>query len=234
MFGNGGLAKGLGFLYRKGLRQFFATQSNSLAAKMRSIMLLPNPGMELKPHNRKILESLVFLIHEALGRGYRPTQYDLVKSIFIADYHHMNKYGRPVTYDTPHAMTHGPVPTRAYDMLKPSFNWPAAYGLEAAPFSMRDYPEKGPTVREYYNPSRAPDYRVLSKSDLNALSDALVYVIEKGFAGTKDWTHQLPAYKSAWASRGFSESVPMDLAALLEGNGEEDAEEIIFASKHLA
>lgn len=229
-----GLAIIHGFLYMGGLRQFFATQINSLAAKMRPTMLLPNPDMELKPHKRKILESLVFLIHEALGRGYRPTQYDLVKSIFIADYHHMNKYGRPVTYDTPHAMTHGPVPIRAYDMLKPGYNWTAAYGLETAPFLMRDYPEKGPTVREYYNPSRDPDFRVLSKSDLNFLSDALVYVIEKGFAGTKDWTHQLPAYKSAWAQRGMSESVPMDLAALLEGDEQDEVEEIIFASKHLA
>lgn len=197
-------------------------------------MLLPNPGMELKPHNRKILESLIFLIWEAAARGHKPTQYDLVKSIFIADYHHMNKYGRPITYDTPHAMTHGPVPTKAYDMLKPSYNWPTAYGLKAAPFLMREYPEKGQTVREYYNPSREPDFRVLSKSDLQFLSDALEYVIEKGFAGTKDWTHKLPAYTSAWARRGISDSVPMDLASLLEGDDKEEAEEIVFASKHLA
>jgi hypothetical protein len=227
------LAKGLGFLYRKVIRQF-ATQINSLAAKMRPTMLLPNPGMELKPHSRKILESLIFLISEAMARGYRPTQYDLVKSIFVADYHHMNKYGRPVTYDNHHAMTHGPVPTKAYDMLKPGYNWKTAYGLDAAPFSMRDYPAKGQTVREYYNPTREPDFRVLSKSDLQFLGDALEYVIKKGFAGTKDWTHELPAYKSAWARRGISDSVPMDLAALLEGDDKEGAEEIIFASKHLA
>ena len=93
-------------------------------------MFLPDTGMRLKPHYRKILESLIFLISEASKRGHRPTQYDLVKSIFIADLWHMNKHGRPITFDNHVAMEHGPVPSEAYDMLKARYNWKARFGLD--------------------------------------------------------------------------------------------------------
>ena len=62
----------------------------------------------LQPNKQKILESVLFLIELAEKETYHPTQYELVKSIFIADFHHLKKYGRPITFDNYSAMELGP------------------------------------------------------------------------------------------------------------------------------
>ena len=46
------------------------------------------------------------------------TQYDIVKSLFLADKAHLNRYGRPITFDNYFAMKDGPVPNLAYNLLK--------------------------------------------------------------------------------------------------------------------
>jgi len=198
-------------------------------------MFLPHPTPQPpKGSYKKIRETLLFVMSAAHARGYVPTQYDLVKALFIADFHHMNRYGRPVTFDSHVAMEHGPVPTAAYNMLKPQFNWALIFGDNRAPFNMRAS-KRGPAdVYEYFETFSKPDLNLLSKSDQEELESALSYVIEKGFFGVRDWTHDLEAYKSAWAERGDKRSTPMDTRLLLESGDKKEAEAIAFASHHLA
>src|SRR5579871_5139061 len=72
----------------------------------------------LQPHLGRIVESVLFLVNEAHNQRFHLTQYDIVKSLFLADTIHLNRYGRPITYDNYVAMENGPVPSKAYNILK--------------------------------------------------------------------------------------------------------------------
>jgi uncharacterized phage-associated protein len=76
----------------------------------------------LQPNKKKILEIVLFLIELAHNSREAITQYEIVKSIFIADVFHLKKFGRPVSFDNYAALPFGPVPSEAYDMLKPSYD----------------------------------------------------------------------------------------------------------------
>jgi len=195
-------------------------------------MTLPKNPPQLKPNRQKILEVLLFLLHEAAEKGARPTQYELVKSVFIADYEHMNKYGRPITYDNHVAMEHGPVPSFTYDVLKPGFNWPVVFGLPVAPWKCELLPNRKSI--EYFEPSRKPNIRLLSESDRVSLSSALDQVLKMGFRGVRDWTHELPAYQKAWADRGKKDAAPMSLRLLLKSEDPDEVADLVFSSQHLA
>lgn len=183
--------------------------------------------MRLTPNKTKIVEAILFLIQEAHGRGNEPSQYDIVKALFEADTAHLNRVGRPVTFDNYYAMKNGPVASESYEMLKPSYNW-ASLGFKEAPWSAR---QVGPQAR-VYTVRREPNLRLLSRTDQAALSDALSMVIELGFAGMRDRTHKHPAWRAAWARRGDAQSVPMDPALLYDEPDEELAEDLAYVSAH--
>lgn len=150
----------------------------------------------------------MFVIQAATQRGITVTQYDLVKTLFIADLNHLKNYGRPVTYDNHVAMEHGPVPSEAYDMLKQSYNWRARFDLDGPPWASRPAPERGARAFAFENIAREPDLRCLSKSDISALNNAFDYVAKEGFKKVRDWTHEHVAYKTAWERRRFRVLVP--------------------------
>ena len=72
----------------------------------------------MEPNVNKILDTICFVIAEARERSKSVDQYDIVKTIFLADKKHLNKYGRPITFDNYHAMKFGPVPSLTYNFLK--------------------------------------------------------------------------------------------------------------------
>src|SRR5260370_34242127 len=76
------------------------------------------PRVRLKPHVGKILAAIAYVIAFGETRKLGVTQYDILKTIFLADKAHLNKYGRPITFDNYVAMRAGPVPSLAYDLLK--------------------------------------------------------------------------------------------------------------------
>ena len=78
--------------------------------------------VHMKPNVGRILAALYHVIKEARDRKRDVSQYDLVKSLFLADRSHLNEWGRPITYDNYTAMKHGPVPSLAYDLLKANVN----------------------------------------------------------------------------------------------------------------
>jgi hypothetical protein len=185
--------------------------------------------VKLKPNRRKILESILFLIAEGERQGNPLTQYQIVKSLFLADTAHLNAYGRPVTFDNYSALQFGPVPVEAYDMLKPAYPWGERFGQQAAPWTRRQVSE---TAFQYIQPSRPADERALSKSDAKALIDGLKVVRELGFGGVRDQTHLHPAYVEAWDSRGAARGKAMDYAKLFDEPDTEGADAIAYASAH--
>ena len=88
------------------------------------------PLYKMTPNAQKIIAAVSYLISEGLAAGYKITQYDIVKSVFLADRSHLNKYGRPVTFDNYFAMKDGPVATLTYDLLKCDADQARRYEVE--------------------------------------------------------------------------------------------------------
>lgn len=186
----------------------------------------------LEPQRRKILEAILLLIEDAKAAGDKLTQYDIVKSLFIADSEHLNAYGRPITFDNFVAMKFGPVPSESYDMLKPAYPWAERLGMASAPFQRQP---AGGTSFHYVNAERAPDLRVLSRSDVAALRAARLQVKKLGFGGVRDLTHDHPAYVAAWRpNESESKAFDMDYRMLLDGRPDDGLiRELADASRHM-
>lgn len=185
--------------------------------------------VKLTPNRRKILESILFLIKAGEDPGPPLTQYQIVKSLFVADTAHLGKYGRPITFDNYSALEFGPVPREAYDMLKEEYPWQRVTGEAGAPWQRKQVSAR---AYQHHSPTRDPDLRQLSKTDLEELTAALQIVRDLGFGGVRDWTHEHPAYIAAWENRGSAKAKPMDYALLLPNPSEEEAEALAYASAH--
>lgn len=191
------------------------------------------PKAELTPNRKKIIESILLLIEEAAKAGFKLTQYDIVKSIFIADLWHLKKYGRPISFDNYAALPFGPVPRETYDILKPSYDGVRHFGGEWPFWDRISCPERGDKSFEYRNARRPANRRRLSQTDVNELQDAFQFVRTEGFSGVKDWTHMHKAYTSAWNSRGEKKSSPMDYHLLDEGLDAEMVGNLVHASRFM-
>ena len=173
----------------------------------------------------KTINSLLFLIGKANERGYNPSQYDLVKSLFLADRAHLNRYGRPVTFDNYVAMTHGPVPSFAYDLLKNNFNW-HNIDLDRAPWAST----KDGKVHRYSIDTQQPELRVIATSDQEALTSALSTIMSLSFGQIRKITHEDRAYVAAWKDEEDCSAFPMNMELLLDDASDEAVDDI----RHLA
>ena len=127
----------------------------------------------MEPNADRIVNSILQVITEAARRAVVVTQYDIVKTIFLADRAHLNKYGRPITYDDYVAMKFGPVPSAVYDLLKENKFRMDKFSLRALPWTRREAPEIGQSCFAYERPQAGPSEDVLSPRDFEELSDAL-------------------------------------------------------------
>lgn len=174
----------------------------------------------LKPNEEKIQESILYLLNEHPDL----TQYEIVKSLWFADELHLKRYGRPVTFDNYVAMERGPVPSRAYNVLKPNI-------IADRPWSYTG----GHWVQSarMYTATRAADLDCLSETDVEVLAIGLKIVLETPDHELKKMLHEHPAYLEAWAkSHAGMRSVPMNLASIIGDDGEELAEDLAYVSVH--
>lgn len=189
--------------------------------------------VRLQPNRPKILEAILFLIERADETGRSVTQYEIVKSIFMADVFHLKKFGRPVSFDNYAALQFGPVPSEAYDMLKPGYQ-PGDLGEGVwPPWDRSKAGYGGSRAFRFHNLKRKPNKKKLSQSDMTELSEALDLVKQLGFSGVRDWTHLHQAYRAAWDARGDRASVPMDYGLLVEGEDRELVSDLAHASKYM-
>ena len=94
-------------------------------------------------------------------------------------------------------------------------------------------PSDGQKAFKFIRPKRKENLRVLSKSDISALSEALSVVKSLRFGGTKDYTHKHPAYVDAWKGGNDRRAYDIDYAKLLDPQDEETLEDLVYSSKHM-
>ena len=156
----------------------------------------------------KTLEGLVWFALNAPNLDH----YWAVKTLFFADYYHLNRYGRPVFGDTIRAMDCGPVPSFALDLINRS-EYAAQEELRAACAAFDVIPSE---TGQRLVAKREPDLDLFSRTDLECLKEALDFCRQRTFRQLYEATHDLPAYRQAWDTRGASSSVPMDFALLVD------------------
>jgi hypothetical protein len=177
----------------------------------------PNPleayarNGDFYPDKDRILAAMLFLMNDHPGI----TQYQIVKSIFFADEEHLNRYGRPVTFDNYVAMPQGPVPSLVLNLLKPERCWEfvAIYQVDP-PWMYRPRPSRSGQAWEYY-PDHGADMDVLSATDIAALREGLRLVRELPPEELDKRLHQHPAYVEAWDRKKTKQSAPMKTELLL-------------------
>lgn len=139
----------------------------------------------------KSIAALVYLASKGLPEFDR---YKACKLLFLADKYHLARYARPITGDAYFAVPYGPIPSAILDRLE---------ALEAGnDEQLKAYLELDSKFTHPWFVARvAPDFSVLSQSDLKALDRTIELFGQKNFAELKAITHAMPAYSKAWESR---------------------------------
>jgi len=182
------------------------------------------PYTPMLPNAKRIVAALYHAMMTSQRRHRSVTQYDLVKTLFLADRAHLNEWGRPVTYDNYSAMIHGPVPSLAYDLLKSNEKALRDFSIEKLPWRS-ELVSVGKGTKRYQAIEGALDAEeFLSESDLEALNDALTTVQRLGFGQIRRLTHEDPAYVEAWREGGNKASYEMKLGLFFESPNFEQAE----------
>jgi len=161
-------------------------------------------------------EKLVAAMLYIASRLSDPTKFKIGKMIFLSDFAHVGKYGRPIVGGRYCAMPNGPVPSEALNLLNgilkgdiaPEF-W--ATGVESA-FDVKDeqYPR--------FIPKKSPDMSVLSESDIEVLDSIIGQYGNWTFWNLMDFTHSLPAYMKAVERGPDSRNPAIDYEDFFEQN----------------
>jgi hypothetical protein len=116
--------------------------------------------------------------------------YHLVKAVYFADKHHVAAYGRPICGDSYDAAPFGPLARVIYGLLRSQpIEMLALGGNGDPPFRI------GEAHRVVGD--RAPNRRLLSDSDVEALRIGLDHVRARSFGDLYEETHADPAYLRA-------------------------------------
>jgi uncharacterized phage-associated protein len=190
------------------------------------------PLHDLMPHVPRIVAAIAVIIDEAKSRGLPVTQYDLVKALFLADRGHLNKFGRPITFDNYVAMKDGPVASLSYNFLKEDAASLRRHKIRL-PWRRRAAPELGTRAFAFDVDIGDVDTTILSPSDLQELKSAITIVKSLGFRQVRKLTHEDQAYIEAWEDDGPSTRYKMSLSLLFDVPNEELATELAFLSRHV-
>jgi uncharacterized phage-associated protein len=191
------------------------------------------PRVRLQPNVKKIVEAISCVIGEGERQGYVLSQFDILKTLFLADRWHLNTYGRPVTFDNYHAMRRGPVPSLAYDILKETGRAMATVrreGIRALPWKRSAQPDARGVYR-YRSGKKTTDDEVLSESDTKALADALTKLKGLTYLELRKILHDDIAYVEAWEPESNIKSFVMSYGMLFDAPNFELAERVQFLSK---
>lgn len=170
-----------------------------------------------EPNIAKIREAILFLLNSACGDL---DQYKIAKAIFLADVGHLNRYGRPVTYDNYVAMKFGPVPSKAYELLRDE---PAHLAIEVK--------EHRGNVK-VFSPLRQYDELELSETDETELRSALTTVEPLSFRELMMLTHNHIAWSDA-RLRKKNKAPRMEYAKLFKTRDQVQADYIARFSKQV-
>lgn len=183
--------------------------------------------ISFRPKPEKIVELLLYLAHKRPGADH----YQAVKFFYLADKLHLNRYGRPITFERYCALPYGPVASIALDLLKGDSKALQAAKIKELPFETR----KLDKIIYMKEPKRAVDYDLFSKSDLMVFDEILRKYGKYNFDQLYRLTHSHAAYKNAWSTRGTLKSVPMKYEDMIEESAEkaEMVDELSVMAPHM-
>lgn len=187
----------------------------------------------LVPSVERTIASIYKVIIFANSKEKIADQYSIVKSIFFADRAHLNKWGRPITYDNYYAMKDGPVPSLTLDLLNYNRKVMHDYGITELPWTSALIPYSH-NIKSY---SAKPDFLdvedFLSESDCEALEEGFATVSSLGFKQVRTITHEDPAYIEAWQKVGAKSRSAMKLGLLFDEPNFKQAELIAEHSMYV-
>jgi uncharacterized phage-associated protein len=179
---------------------------DTLAYAGRKRNLMKTTKIQYKAKTDKIIETILYLA----WKNIELSRYKIVKLIYLAECEHLNRYGRPITYDRIVAMKNGPVPSTLYSILKKDQRYKIDY--DELPF---DFVSRG-DYDYIENPKRAINQKLFSKSDLKVLDEVAEQYGDNTFKQLYDLTHAHKGYQAAWGKRQDKESVPIDFEDMIK------------------
>lgn len=186
----------------------------------------PEHRLEFTPRFDKIVELLLYLAHKKPNADH----YQAVKFFYLADREHINKFGRPITFDVYYALQYGPVASKTLDLLHSNKDVLEEAGIAALPIEL----EQLDKIIVLRRPLRAVDYDLFSKSDLVVFDAVLEEFGDKSFSELFDLTHEHFAYQNAWRHKSGRRS-RMSYADMVEDSAKKAAliEDIAPVSAHM-
>lgn len=159
------------------------------------------PNLRFDP--QKALEVLLYVAQRC------PDMYTALKVVYFADKMHLSGYGRLIAGDRYVAMSHGPVPSGLYDIIK---------SVRGDGVLVVEVPAKEAFTMAKYdiNPLRGPNLDILSESDRECLDETIRNYGHKSFNELKELSHDDPAFKAA----DENDFIPLEALAKSLPNGE--------------
>lgn len=164
--------------------------------------------IKYRDNHKKTLEGLVWFAKNAPDLDH----YWAVKTLFFADYYHLNRHGRPVFGDTIRALPWGPVPSVALDLINRAASFLPPEEVSAA---CEAFDVIASETGQRLAAKRDPDLDSFSRTDLECLRQALEYCRVRTFGELVQATHDLRSYKEARAQAGCGGAPTMDFELLL-------------------
>jgi len=184
------------------------------------------PVVRLKENPNKVINALAFVIALAQENGRKASQYDLVKTLFLADRQHLNEWGRLITFDNYVAMNHGPVPSLAFDILKETSKGLSFFKDKQTPWKCEKATATHSNYYIYFDAKKFDFKKILSESDIDCLERNLNVVQTLGFSQIRKLTHEDAAYVDAWDDTSTRRQFPMSLGMLFDTPNFEKADEL--------
>ena len=144
----------------------------------------------------KAMQTLLWMLNRKQGMNV----YNIMKVMFTADCYHLTRYGRPIYGEVYEAWKFGPVPQFMYNLTKIMQNVPyhrcSENCLEA---------------------NSAPDMRVFSETDIEALEYGMTEFADLPFEAVKDKSHQHRAWKKHEAEiQAGVKNITVDYADMID------------------
>ncbi|HXW21049.1 MAG TPA: Panacea domain-containing protein [Roseiarcus sp.] len=189
-------------------------------------------ALRFRPKLDKIVELLLYLAHVRPGAD----KYQAVKFFYLADREHLNRYGRPITFENYYALSYGPVASKALDLLEDDARVLKEAGIDRLPFETEvgKLPNGNDTVY-LRKPLRQVNYELFSKSDLNIFDDVVRKYRNASFDDLFKLTHKHYAYTKAWSTRKQGNRAEMFYEEMIDDEKKRAAlvEELLPVASHM-
>ena len=158
----------------------------------------------------KAIAALLFLASEQPKRIRNFDRYKAAKLLFLADKHHLVRYGRPITGDYYKALQWGPIPQIVLDTLSELESGTFRSLTATAASEVLEFKSLPGHDHPCLVAKAKLDTRELSPSDLEVLNYVADRFGQASFDELYHVTHDTPAYQKAWERRGGAAASEMD------------------------